>query len=390
MGKNKPVKVKRYKRSFSGSGEHILLARKIVFWAVLLAVLFGIGWLIAKPGLDLATGLWYKHKNGDTTLSSSVSSEVASVQTGSSAPETPPAPPLALDSSAWVQVSLSAVASPEQAAALAAELAGRGVTDALITLKDETGSLYYKSSLALAQGAISPSAIDAAAIATAFSDAGVTPIAGIAAFSDASAPYADRTLAVKYQNTDYNWLDNSKELGGKPWLNPNSPAAQSYIGDVLREVKELGYAKILVTGLQFPSGYSLDACGYGTMTKTKQQLLTEIGKQYEAIEGTEVWFEFPAPAISAADVRCYGASPATFGFKRVVVRDQSTASTAADGTSVLTPPATDVASLSALYSALTNSGTEQAAYYLAGFSGDELAAVNDIARQAGFTITLTQ
>ena len=38
MKKNKPVKIKRYRRSFSGSGDRNNLLRRILLWVVILAV----------------------------------------------------------------------------------------------------------------------------------------------------------------------------------------------------------------------------------------------------------------------------------------------------------------------------------------------------------------
>lgn len=43
MKKNKPVKIKRYRRSFSGSGDRNNLLRRILLWVLILAVIFGLG-----------------------------------------------------------------------------------------------------------------------------------------------------------------------------------------------------------------------------------------------------------------------------------------------------------------------------------------------------------
>ena len=381
----KPRKIKRYKRSFSGPSSHKNEIRRVITWVVVVALLFGLGWLVAKPGLDFASGLWYNYKeNHNAPPASSATSEQlpASSAPADSASEPGPAESESTDSCAIV--SMTAVATPEKAAETASALAAQGVKSALIMLKDESGAVYYRSAVALAQSAVADFAFDGAAVAKAFTDAGVTPVAGVWAFKDAIAPYADRTMAVKYQGTDYNWLDNSKELGGKTWLNPNSPAAQEYIGALLAEISGMGYPKTVVFGLQFPIGYSLEACDYGAMTQSKAALLTQLAKKYEATSGTEVWFCFDQDALEGTDVTAYGESPAGFGLDRILVRGRTTSAPGTDGEQTTTLPATDTAALGRLLETMRGAGTEKAGYYLLGASAEQTAAANENAVSAGY------
>ncbi len=384
MKRNKPVKIKRYRRSFSGSGDRNNLLRRILLWVLILAAIFGVGWLIAKPGLDLASSLWYSYKNRDD-VSSSAPQESSSAPQQTPAPSATPAPDAADDASgSWAQVSLSSVDTAEKAASLAGQLAQQGVRYAVLTLKDDRGYLYYNSQVPMASGAISSAVVDAAAVAQAFRDAGVTPVAGLCAFKDSLAPYADRSAAVKYGNEDITWLDSSAELGGKPWLNPNAPSAQQYIADLIAEVRDLGFETVLIQNLQFPEGNGLDLAGYGEMTLSQQELLAELGHRYESIEGVEIWFEFPAAAVSGQSVTGYGASPASFGLQRVVLRLESTSTTNEAGETVTVAPATDEASLAALLEPLAAGGTQAAALRLVGLAGDQLTALSQTVQQAGF------
>lgn len=390
MDKKRPQKIKHYRRSFSGAGSHSSLIRTIISWVIVLLLLFGVGWLIAKPGLDFVSGLWYSHKNS-TSQSESVPGGTAQSEPVSSQPESEPAGETPQPSTgSWAMVSLTSVATPETAAQTAATLAQQGVTAVVIPLKDETGAVYYASSVAMAKTAVAGAAIDAAGVAKAFTEAGITPVAGIWAFKDATAPYSDRSAAVKYQGTDYNWLDNSKELGGKPWLNPNSAAAQGYISDLITEVTALGFPKTLVFGLQFPTGYSLEACSYGAMTQSKSELLAAVGKQWEQIAGAEVWFCFDQDALTGANLAGYDASPASFGLAHVLVRGRSSSVTNTSGETLITPPATDAASLTSLLNSMTDAGTQTAGYYLFGFSTEETAAANQTAQSAGFAVSVLQ
>ena len=77
LKKSRPVKIKRYRRSFSGSGAKKNLARRILLWVVILGAVFGVGWLVAKPGLDLASNLWYRYKNGELPVSSQAAASPA-------------------------------------------------------------------------------------------------------------------------------------------------------------------------------------------------------------------------------------------------------------------------------------------------------------------------
>lgn len=389
--KKKPMKVKRYKRSFSGSADRQNLIRKVLLFAAAALVLFGIGWLIAKPGLDLASSLWYQHKNGGTTpAASSAAGEAESgAVTAPSEITEPETPPASTGAGTWKLVALSSVATPEQAAQTAKQLAESGVSGAVLTLKDETGNLYYNSAVASAKSAVSPTAIDAAAVAKAFQEQGVTPIAGIWAFRDATMPYLDRTTAVKFQGTDYNWLDNAKELGGKPWMNPNSAAAQSYLAALVKEAADMGYQKVIVSGLQFPEGYSLEACDFGAMSGSREQLLAKVGGDLQAAAGdAEVWFEFPQAAVSGESVASYGTSPAGFGFANILVRSSNVTTVSQDGETVNTLPDTAKETLAALKDALEKGGTKQVGFYLAGISGSELDAANAIAKEAGYQVQL--
>lgn len=391
--KKKRMKVKRYKRSFSGSADRQNTLRKVLMWIVAALVLFALGWLLAKPGLDLASKLWYQHKNGGTTPPSSSTSAPSEAQSGAvtapseiTEPETPSA---ATAKGTWKFVALSSVATPEQAAQVAKQLAENGVSGAVLTLKDETGNLYYNSAVDAAKSAISPSAIDAAAVAKAFTEQGVTPIAAVWAFRDATMPYLDRATAVKYQGTDYNWLDNAKELGGKPWMNPNSAAAQTYLNELVKEISAMGYQKILVSGLQFPEGYSLQACDFGTLSGSKEQLLAKVGTDLQTAAGeAEVWFEFPQAAVSGESFASYGASPAGFGLANVLVRSTNVTTVNEAGETVNTLPDTAEETLEGLKAALEKGGTKQVGFYLAGISGNELSAANETAKAAGYEVQL--
>lgn len=387
MRRNKPYKIKRYRRSFSGAGDRNNLLRTVGKWLLAAAVLFGVGWLIAKPGLDFASRLWYARKNAAQPASSASVSPPASApvssQTASSEPQTGAQTAPQTTGTGWAAVALSQADTPEKAAALAAQLKAQGVQYAVLTLKDERGYLYYASAVPMAKNSIASTTIDAAAVAKAFHDAGVTPVAALSAFRDTLAPYTDRSTAVKYGTEgDIVWLDSSAELGGKPWLNPNAAGAQQYIADLLTEVKNLGFDTVLLRNLQFPQGYSLDVASYGAMTGTQDQLLASLGKRYEATAGLSVWFEFPQAAVAGTDLTGYGASPAGFGLGKVIVQVPGVAAADSETASAAAP---DEATLSALLTALKTGGTGTVGLHLTGVTdAAALTAAGQTAEKLGY------
>lgn len=311
--RNSLGKVKHYRqRSYTRKR---LIRRRVVKWVLGLAVLFAVGWLAAGPIVNFGSGLWYSLKDRGSGASVSepaslpASEPEATPEPEGQTPEPTPADTAAVAQGPWAYVSLSALASEEQAAATAADLAAQGVSCAVIPLKDAQGYIYYDSQVALAASSKANRLVDAAMAAQVFREAGLVPVAALSAFEDPVAPYADRTLAVRYGEQDVIWLNAAADAGGVPWLDPTDPAARQYIADLMAELKGLGFDQFLLSGVQFPSGYSLDRAGYDAglateIDKTAQLADAIAGWQQTAGEqGAVLWFEYPADqaALEASD-----------------------------------------------------------------------------------------
>ena len=315
--RNSLGKVKHYRqRSYTRKN---LLRRRILKWALGLAALFLVGWLVAGPVVDFGSGLWYSLKNRPAASDSSApqpgSDPAASGSTPEDTPEpeepeATPADTTSIVEGSWTYVSLSALTSEDQAAATAADLASQGVSYAVITLKDAQGYVYYDSQVALAAQSKAGMLVDAAMAARVFKEAGIVPVAALSAFEDPKTPYIDREIAVYH--TDYPstvWLNAAAAAGGVPWLDPTDAAAQQYIADLMAECKALGYDQFLLSGVQFPSGYSLEKALYDAglateIDKTAQlaAVITAWQQQADA-DGSVLWFEYPADqaALEASD-----------------------------------------------------------------------------------------
>ena len=314
MAKKNLGKVKRYRRSFYSRGQQ---ARRILGAVLALAALFAAGWLIGPAVIDFGTSTWYSLKEGGGA--SSGASQPASEPQATPAPEPTPAPALSPEDGGWAFVSISGLSSAEQAAATAQSLAAEGMRYAVVPCKYSQGYVYYQSGAAAAQSSISATTFDAAAVA-ALKDAGLTPVAAICAFRDPLAPYADRSLAVRYQDTDYFWLDAAADAGGKPWLNPYSDAAVGYITALIDEVRAMGFEQVWLTGVQFPTTAGRDKANYGdTAGVSMGQRLAQVLSAWQA--GGDCWVEYPlSEVLAGSDSQLLGASCAELGVKNLAIR----------------------------------------------------------------------
>ena len=95
-----------------------------------------------------------------------------------------------------------------------------------------------------------------------FKDAGISVIARVFCFSDGRVANANTDVAVKYMDTDVNWLDGSDENGGKSWLNPYSKSVRNYLAGVVKEISSLGVGIFILEDLQFPGGENTSSATY--------------------------------------------------------------------------------------------------------------------------------
>lgn len=95
-----------------------------------------------------------------------------------------------------------------------------------------------------------------------FTQQDIAVIARIFCFSDNRVATANSNVAVKYMDTEVNWLDGSDENGGKAWLNPYSKSVRNYIADVAREICSLGVSIFMLEALQYPGGENVSSASY--------------------------------------------------------------------------------------------------------------------------------
>ncbi len=276
----KSYKIKRYrhiyrKRRFSPIKAGLLL--------LLLAVLAFVGFSLYEPVHDFWSGKLLQR-----------------MESSSSAPEEQPEPssqqaeslPQASEPEMAPLSGIHALYIPEEvllSGEILPYLQNHSLPDintVLVDLKNSAGQVLYQSHVEFVAeaGSQHAQAIDLPEVVAALQAAGYQTAGRICAFRDPVAPYAHETAAVKYENTEWTWLDNSQEAGGRPWLNPYSPVAQDYIGDLANEAVGMGIPLILIDNLQFPEGLGLDRATFGewAASQSKADVLQDFAEKLQA------------------------------------------------------------------------------------------------------------
>ncbi|MBR5485495.1 MAG: hypothetical protein IKV41_03185 [Oscillospiraceae bacterium] len=270
-------KIKRHKKIYSRSLLGLDPLRVIIIIAAAV-LLFSVGWALYTPVYNLITG------NGSEPAQPEQVEAIPSEQPSEPepSPETPPAAEVLQEAphirGAYLPYSI--VFKEDAFSAALDDLKAKGFTHVLVDMKTEQGMLLYRSmsQVAVSSQLIVANPLDAQKTASLIREKGLVPMAKMYAFRDPIASINNLEMAVHYQNTEWAWLDDSQQNGGKSWLNPYSADARDYISTLCVEVASLGFDGIVLYGVQFPQGYALDLCGYGdeAASKTKSQVLQEF------------------------------------------------------------------------------------------------------------------
>lgn len=286
-------------------------------------VLAFIGWNAYGPVSDYLNGRLTAAPHGpvkppkdaDTAASSSESPVMAVVDSGPPPVEKPDSNP-----SKWRAIYLSeaTVSSPAALDAALAALSGTEINAVMFDLKNAAGSVRYQSALDVVRvvGSQDENAFDLAALCKKLEGANLVPIGRMSAFRDPFAAPRIPGSFVKYMDSELTWLDNSLEEGGRPWFNPYSPEAQSYVSDIAAEAAALGVKRIVLEDFSFPVGYGLKYASYGpaaaTMTHPEvlTRFLSELDSRLSSAGSTLYPYLAATAALGANDVN-YDANPLT-------------------------------------------------------------------------------
>ena len=338
MAKNKRQKVKHYNRSFYSRETRVKRGIGIV---VLVAAVLAAAWFAAPHVLDWATHTWYtvvkdrdlEAESASRAASSAAASSAAASQAASEPEEEKPLDGKAITGGSWAELDVTTLTDEAAIRAAARQLKQQGADYALVTLKDAAGTVYYASGVAAAAQSITENPVNAASIAAILREEGIIPAAQLAAFTDPVSVYTDRSMGVHYDGNRL-WLDNvSATKGGKAWMNPFAASAVQFVGDLIEEVRSMGYEQVVLTGVQFPNiitrKQDFGASGGKSREGRAAQLTADIAAWQTRFAGSvTLWVSYP-DALCTAATDALGTTGTSLGMENLLV----TSSTALDADS---------------------------------------------------------
>ncbi len=259
-----------------------------------------IGYSVAEPLIN------YSKKKGDnTTPASTVSeNETPTDENGDPVTEetTSPVPPVpsAEQYRAFTLAPLDITDAQSVKAALKRVPADQDIKYIEVPLKVSGGDIYYATNNYYANSSgIVRSNCKLSDIVSAISSAGYKPVATVSTFYDNVVPNYFRDMSYLTVEDGSQWIDNSVEAGGKPWMNPFSQGAVNYNNDIVEEVAEAGFDKVVCYDFIFPDFRPSDVeyLGDKVVSADRYMVLTSAANtMYETImnEGSSMMLEVNA------------------------------------------------------------------------------------------------
>ena len=172
-----------------------------------------------------------------------------------------------------------------------------------LELLADGGSVRYatQNELAVSSSAVSNGAIaDLSAAAKIISDAGLLPYARISVLTDHIVSW-DKSICYLFENSTSTWLDNSVDLGGKPWMSAFSTAAREYISSLVGEISDAGFAGIIAGEIEFPPfrNSDLNYVGASVKSATRYNGLIEFSNALQDALGSAKMY---AVEVDAQDI----------------------------------------------------------------------------------------
>ncbi len=170
------------------------------------------------------------------------------------------------------------------------EIVKKDANSVVIDFKTDEGKLCYSS---INEHAIAAKAslFDNDTVRKAlsqFSGANIYVAARIVCFKDNAAATATPSIAVKYMDTEINWLDGTDENGGKAWLNPFSKGSRDYNVSVAKELRSLGVNIFLLDCVQFPESDNLAGAFFPSETPSgRNKILKTFLHQMNSAVGSD-------------------------------------------------------------------------------------------------------
>lgn len=314
----KVSKYKKIKRNRNIFGKNLGISPGgVIIWTILIVFFVGCGWFLYDPIYKLVTEGFPKSEvkqemppteQEDNSKTPNITTEDTNLEN-----DTPQKTPNNNISCSYITSDI--LLNNDKFKSYLDTLNKEKVSSVMIDLKDINGNVLYKTSLDDIDETriISPNAIDLKSTVSLIKEKGFNVVGRIYSFKDHIAPFIFNKMSVKYMDTNLTWLDNTKENGGKPWLNPYSKEAQNYILDLAKEAHTLGINEIIFDKVEFPSeGYAY--ANFGKITKTNTEILKDFAEKAENLANEQDFNAYIAVNSSAIflDNKMYGGNPLDF------------------------------------------------------------------------------
>ncbi len=291
----------KVKRSIQNTRRKNKKRIRLSIFALLLVTCSVVGWFSFQPISDFFANIMIPVDEPPSSITSS-SSQASSSEASSTAP-TVVEPVQEGFPTATYSLSKEEITNHTLLTNRLSEIKADGGTAVMFELKDNVGLVHYNSTLPIFQAnqtLFAETVFDLNALISTIKEAGLIPVASMYAFEDSTAPKAMPDAAVKYQNSQVNWIDDSIANGGKPWLNPSHQQSQDYMLQLVDEVSAMGVEHILLNGMQFPMGYSLSLATYGnTGELNKSTVLEEFLSKAVVIANSNNAYVYPVIRLDA-------------------------------------------------------------------------------------------
>jgi len=256
--KKKPIKIKRRKYSlYQKKKSKGRKALTIILMLVIIAALCVLGYGLGKPLVSYfqsrteesqASSAWTPPQSSETKSSAEETAEASAEETAQATQEQQ-----AQESTSAYILSEDAVTSSEALnSALAAAKNGE-YTDIVVTLKDETGYLLYKSNIeGISESQITGS-LTAKQIADIITKAGFTPRARINTLYDRTTQtYGEDYICYIIADGGI-WHDYYVSQGGKAWLDPFNEKTGDYLAAITAELANAGFESVILANTMYPT-----------------------------------------------------------------------------------------------------------------------------------------
>lgn len=308
------MKLHRNRRVFRSRN----LLPRILAWAVGAAAIIALGFFGAK---------YFTEHPVDTAPDSAPNESVTNSLPADTTPESDDTP--SVDDIPLVPVGTvrafylphSALNNTDTLNAALTDAAKAGFNSVIFDLKDENGTLYFRSDTARAQqvnsfAADALSAAEVKALFTTIREAGLQPIPRLYAFKDNAAARVLMGARIAHQSDpSWVWYDADPANGGKAWLNPYADEAQLYVIELAKELRDAGAAAILLDGVQFPAQTSSASFGNSAnINLGRGEILTAFIEKARTLLGDAcpVMLSCTANSALGTNTVVYGNNPLTF------------------------------------------------------------------------------